>query len=340
MERRTFFLAFPFFTVFGLLLTMYKHLDDITRHAPPRFGARLIEELAGAYGAWLMLPLIVMLVLRFGVPALQIHVPAVALYSAVHTTFNLCSRKALFVLFAMGDYNYGRLGVRYWMEFPNDILVYATSVALIWLADRYRQTHERELALARAELDNLRLQLQPHFLFNSLNTISSVMFEDPARADTMMTRLTDLLRLVLRNPPVQEVQIEEEVGTLQVYLDIMRMRFGEKLQVECRVDPSARHGMVPYMILQPLVENAIRHGATPGSSDVRVTMNAHRDRDNLVLQIIDYGPGIGDPRSNGIGLKNTSERLTRLYGQNSKMSLENRNGAGLAVAIRIPFRTA
>lgn len=98
--------------------------------------------------------------------------------------------------------------------------------------------------------------------------------------------------------------------------------------------------MVPYMILQPLVENAIRHGTTPGSSDVRVTVDAHRERGDLVLQIIDCGPGIGDPRANGIGLKNTSERLARLYGQRSEMKLENRNGAGLTVAIRIPFRAA
>ncbi len=340
MRRDALLLTLPFITAIGVLLTLYRHLDDVTRDVPSRFAMHCIEQMTGAYGAWLLMPLVVYLVRRYGLRAPLVHIAGVIVFSAVHTTSNLYSRKAIYALLGRGDYDYGRMPARFAMEFPNDVIVYAITAVLVWLLDRYRRAREREVALARAELDNLRLQLQPHFLFNSLNTISSVMYDDPARADRMIARLSEILRQVLRDPPVQEAPLEEELRTLQIYLEIMQARFGDRLQVECRVDPETRSGMVPYMILQPLVENVLRHGATPGSADLRITLAARRRGDLLELEVEDQGPGITGPLANGIGLKNTSERLRRLYGDRSEFRLENRDSAGLTVSIRIPFRTA
>ncbi len=205
------------------------------------------------------------------------------------------------------------------------------------------RTAQLETRLAQAQLQALRLQLQPHFLFNTLNTISSVLYEDPRVADEMIARLSDLLRATLRETGRQEVTLEEELRFLDLYVEIMRARFDDRLVVSLDVDPATRDALVPQLLLQPLVENAIRHGAGVNAT-AAVDVRARREGEGLRLQVRDRGPGIAEAQSEvigrGVGLSNTAERLERLYGAAHAFALHNADGGGLAVDVTIPYRTS
>jgi two-component system LytT family sensor kinase len=182
--------------------------------------------------------------------------------------------------------------------------------------------------------------LQPHFLFNALNTISSVMYEDPRTADVMLSRLSDLLRLTLKNPDAQEVTLSDELANLDAYLKVMQARFEDRLTVDFHVEPGTEDALVPQLILQPLVENSIRHGLDPRSSSVKVGVSAARSNGTLVLQVRDSGPGIGATAPQwGIGLTNTHDRLEHLYGKRQRLALENAEGGGLLVTVEMPYRS-
>jgi two-component system, LytTR family, sensor kinase len=195
--------------------------------------------------------------------------------------------------------------------------------------------------LARAQLHNLRLQLQPHFLFNTLNTVSSVMYEDVRVADRMIARLSDLLRVSLEQGAAQEVTLEREIEFLVLYVETMKARFEERLNVKIEADAQTRSAMVPPLLLQPLVENSIRHGADPLSSVVDVRVSARRENGTLFLEVRDHGPGmaVSGPAAlrKGIGLANTAERLERLYGGSDSVDLHNAEDGGLVVTVKIPF---
>jgi LytS/YehU family sensor histidine kinase len=193
--------------------------------------------------------------------------------------------------------------------------------------------------LAAARLQNLRLQLQPHFLFNALNTISSVMYEDARKADAMISRLSDLLRSTLADTGVQEVSLDHEVQTLELYLDIMRRRFEDKLTVDVQVATEAAKALVPQLLLQPLVENSIRHGLNPHTNTVDVTVTARRDGDVIRLRVRDHGRGINGNFKPGTGLSNTAERLRQLYGSRQKLEWQNCEDGGLLVTVAVPYHT-
>jgi LytS/YehU family sensor histidine kinase len=201
-----------------------------------------------------------------------------------------------------------------------------------------------EAQLAQAQLHNLRLQLQPHFLFNALNTVSAVMHEDVRRADAMLAQLSDLLRRTLGGADSHEVRLDEEVALLNNYLAIMKARFGDGIDVDFDVDPAAVEALVPQLILQPLVENSIRHGRAAGISKVDVRVSAKRQNGRLTLQVSDNGPGIGDLNAGtwrkGLGLSNTENRLEGTYGDDHQFLLQNLDGGGLTVTVCLPFRTA
>src|SRR5579863_9104862 len=201
--------------------------------------------------------------------------------------------------------------VTYW------ILVGATQSYLYY--DRYQQGELRsaQLAaqLAQAQLHVLRMQLHPHFLFNTLNSIAALIHKDPDAADRMTARLSDLLRLTLENAGVQEVPLVKELEFLELYLEIERTRFADRLVVRTEITADTLDASIPYLILQPLVENAIRHGVASRSSPGCVIVSAVRESDMLVLQVKDDGPGISAGVSrNGLGLSSTRARLEKLYG--------------------------
>lgn len=193
--------------------------------------------------------------------------------------------------------------------------------------------------LAEARLERLTAQLQPHFLFNTLQGISTLIHSDPLSADRMLTRLGDLLRQVLSRAEQREVTIAEETALLESYLEIQRVRFGERLDIEVVVDPTAAGALVPFFLLQPLVENALRHGVEKRSGSARVVVGATRRGERLVLSVADDGPGdAGGGEANGIGLANTRARLAELYPAGHDFYAGAPPEGGFRVEISIPWR--
>jgi hypothetical protein len=206
--------------------------------------------------------------------------------------------------------------------------------------DRRLRAARLEAQLARAQLQALRSELRPHFLFNALNAVSTLMHRDPDAADTVLARLGDLLRASL-DPRAHEVTLEEELEVLGHYLGIERTRYGDRLAVRLDVAPDALPARVPHLLLQPLVENAIRHGIAPRPGPGRVEVRARRDGDDLHVVVRDDGLG-GDalPRERGVpglGLSNTRRRLRRLYGRRQRFRACPAPEGGFVVSMRLPF---
>jgi LytS/YehU family sensor histidine kinase len=340
--------------LYGLLLFGYRHLDHLARHLSVPAIVPFVEEMTGALSALVLFPPLVVFVRRFPLARgiwwkhLPLHVAAAFVVSVAHTWLMAQSRALVFPLLGLGAYDYGDMRVRYWMEMANDVASYAIVVMLVTgydaiLALRAREVAQAELRaeLARAELQNLERRLHPHFLFNALNTISSIMYDDPAAADRMITGLSSLLRRALRTGEAQEVPLVEELALLDGYLDIMRARFEERLDVALEIDDDAKDALVPPLLLQPLVENAIHHGADPSSHRVRAALRARRDGGALRLEVRDHGRGLaGAKPTEGVGLSTTARRLAALYGEAHRLAFEDADGGGLRVTIELPFRTA
>jgi two-component sensor histidine kinase len=339
------------FTALAVLRFNTFFLDDITRARPETLIPRLIEESTGAYGAMLLFPLIVVIERRFPLSRGRwrrnwlAHLGAFIAFSAAHTSLLAISRAAIFPLLGQGLYDYGRMPVRYFMEASTDILAYAIFVGVLTgiRVQRYLRGRElREAALERdaatAQLRALSLQLQPHFLFNALNTISSTVYDDPVAADELIGRLGDLLRHALRTTERQEVTVSEELDTLRAYLAFVDARFGDRVRVALEVDPATHDLAIPAFLLQPLVENAVQHGATReyGASRIRVAV----ERRDAALEIHidnDVDAERDEPRQFGTGLGTTHDRLRLLYGAAAALSTSVSNGQ-FSVRVRLPAR--
>ncbi len=210
--------------------------------------------------------------------------------------------------------------------------------------ERERQAAALNEELVRARLQALRMQLNPHFLFNTLNAISALIHDNPEAADRMLVRLSELLRLSLDQDRPQELPLREELEFLNRYLEIEKIRFGDRLHVEQRVDPDTLGVLVPCLVLQPLVENAIRHAIEPMEGIGHLAICAEKKGEVLHLRVKDNGPGMTADKpaktEGGIGLANTRSRLKHLYGDNGKLELVPLAEGGLEVHITLPFRTA
>lgn len=227
------------------------------------------------------------------------------------------------------------------------LVVYGTLVGVIHALRYYQKYRERELKaaqlesrLTQAQLQLLKMQLHPHFLFNTLNAISALIHHDPEGADTMVARLGDLLRLSLERQGIHEVTLQEELEFIQAYLEIEQVRFGPRLEVLVEVEPEVLGARVPYLILQPLVENAIRHGLAPRLEGGCVAIRADRKGPALRLEVEDDGLGLEtkpNGTSHGIGLSNTRARLEQLYGMGHRFDLGRGDLGGVLVSVEIPF---
>jgi two-component system LytT family sensor kinase len=210
---------------------------------------------------------------------------------------------------------------------------------------RTQQIHAAQLQtrLAQAELQALRMQLHPHFLFNTLHAVSMLNFSDVDAANRMLVRLSDLLRMSLDNAGKQHVALREELDFLRKYLEIEQTRFADRLRVDIDVDERVLDAEVPNLVLQPLVENAIRHGVSRSAQMGKIEITARRHLDNLVLKICDNGPGIAadwDPEQNaGIGLSTTIARLEQLYGDQHTFTIRPRAEGGTCAEIILPYRS-
>ncbi|HVZ76977.1 MAG TPA: histidine kinase [Gemmatimonadaceae bacterium] len=343
--------GFAFWTAFGALQFMYRYTDVLARGGTQPIHEKLIEELTGAWGAGLLAPLVFQLArrLRERPPLWVLHLPAVVAYSALHTSWNWATRTAAFRALGYGAYDYGIMHLRYVMEFPIDIIGYGFFTVFVLLFDHYRAALEREVRVAELEseisqvrLEALEAQLQPHFLFNALNTISSVMYESVEQADRMLVRLSDLLRRTLDSRAGGEVTLAEELETLEIYLDIMRARFGDRLDITVEREPEVAQARVPHLVLQPLVENALKHGDPGPGVRAHVHVRAGRQDGHLVLTVCDNGPGLSVDEASvfarGVGLANTRRRLERLYGASGDLALGRAPTGGLRVTLRVPYR--
>ena len=211
------------------------------------------------------------------------------------------------------------------------------------LARRERRTAQLKNAVAHAQLHYLNLQLQPHFLFNALGSISELAHEAPQAAGRMVEHLSSLLRYATQPRSSQEVTLREELAALSPYLEIQRMRFPDWLSISERIEPAAEDAMIPRMLLQPLVENAIRHGLSNRKSGGLIVFGASVHGDELVLSVHDNGAGLNPEsgtRGLGIGLSNIRERLSTLYGDRQSLELLSHDQGGVEVVLRIPFRRA
>jgi hypothetical protein len=243
-----------------------------------------------------------------------------------------------------------RTASAYIMELPIQVMVFAGMAGILHSLEALKRSRERELRdahlasrLARSELRSLRLQLQPHFLFNALNTVSATMYRDTVAADEMLAQLAQLLRASLRM--ADEVSLEVELKTLDCYLAIMRARFGDRLQVRLEVEPRTRQALVPSMILQPLVENAIRHGSAESTGEGRIGIRAGSCGQQLALEVENEVPAGAPPESTpaaGTGLSVTVERLQLLYGDEGRLDVRNVGGSRPLVVVRVvlPLRIA
>ncbi len=231
------------------------------------------------------------------------------------------------------------------------VAIYWAVLAIYQAIKYYRKYRERELKtskleaqLAQSRLQVLKMQLHPHFLFNTLNAISELIYRDAESAERMITDLSDLLRMSFENLEVQEIPLKQELEFLEKYIEIEQMRFHDRLKIEIEVSADTLDASVPNMILQPLVENAIKHGIAPRSEGGRIDIGARRNNGHLEITVSDDGIGVpfGDVEhmSEGVGLSNTRRRLRHLYGDRHRFDLEAVATRGLKVNLSIPFKEA
>jgi LytS/YehU family sensor histidine kinase len=244
---------------------------------------------------------------------------------------------------------WGQVTSTFLNNFDYEMMAY-WAIAGVYSAVKYHgEAQERTLKasrldaqLAEAQLQALQRQLHPHFLFNTLNAISALMHRDVEAADQMLSRLSDLLRIALDQRGQQEVALKDELEFLQKYLEIEQARFGDRLTVEFSIDPETLDAQVPNLILQPLVENSIRHAVAVRIEPGHIAVKARRVEGVLELSVRDNGPGMPPGRlaspARGLGLSNTRSRLERLYGAAQHLTFAEPPGGGLIVTVSLPFR--
>jgi signal transduction histidine kinase len=281
---------------------------------------------------------------------LAVHVSGAFLYTVAHTACMLLVRSLLFE-------NGGRAAqaVSWWTYAQRHYItqldwMMATYFFLVGLGhaiEYWREARERAVSaerlqtrLVEAQLEALQRQLQPHFLFNTLHAISSLMRTDVEAADLMIDRLSDLLRMSLRSK-AQEVTVKQELEILQSYLAIEQTRFRDRLSVHIDAQPEVLDARIPQLLLQPLVENAVRHGIAPRSRPGRIDIRAYKRGAQLEVEVRDSGDGLPPDRlialNDGVGLSNTRARLTHLYGPAHGFAFANLPGGGFQVSVSIPF---
>lgn len=352
LRRVDFRIVAGFIAVVAICLTFYRHLDYVAygEHRPLLLTA--LEETIGGLAGFTVFPLIYLAAIRFPLPSprwrrnLLAHLAAVCGISIIHTTLIALYRVLLLPLFGFPHVSYGNLAVRYPMEFAHLFIFYWVGVSLVYLFHEIRfrerrEVHEARLEanLAEAQLQNLRLQLEPHFLFNALNAISSAIYEDPRLADEMIGRLSLLLRELLKTDRSQQISLAREIELLELYISVMRARFEHKLNVRLEVADDVKQALVPQLILQPLVENAIHHGMNPATLHFDIVAEVRREEDMILIAVRDNGPGFhpAKPLKEGIGLRNTRERLARLYDDRQSCSIGSAERGGALVSLRFPF---
>lgn len=346
------FLVFVAGTVIGLYFAMQAYWNPAIM--PPLRWSQAVGINLTYYYLWAVTtPLVVMMARRFRFESgrWSISFIAHALASAVLTAIQIVVGEAILTLLQLRGAGAFWNGVRYSfvVNFQSSLPTYWMILFAYFAFDYYVKYRDRELRgaqlaaeLSRAQLQALKMQLKPHFLFNTLNSISSLMYSDVEMADTMLARLSDFLRLTLDRELDQEVTLSEELEFIRRYLEIEKIRFEDRLTVSVDVARDIGHARVPTLALQPLIENAIHHGIASRPEGGSIAIAAHRDAGSLHISVTDDGVGCGSeehhPRER-IGLANTRARLERLYGAAQRFTFADSPAGGFVVEMVIPFHT-
>jgi signal transduction histidine kinase len=320
-------------------------------------GKLLILNLALWYIPALLMPAVVWMARRFSfdsghtLRAVLAHAAGALTFASTHIIGLVAVR---FLLYENGGKSPMVPWPRYFQnrifeQLDSSLMVYAAIIGVSHAIAYYYESQERKLRAAQLEtrlvearLKTLEAELHPHFLFNTLHAISTLVHRDPESADRMISRLSDLLRITFDRTGEPKVSLKDEIDFLQKYLDIEQTRFQDRLTVSVNVDPEALDGEVPRMILQPIVENAIKHGIAGRNGGDTVQITAGRDNNGrLWMQVRDNGAGLQvrtlKALRTGVGLSNTRARLDCLYGRHYRLEFTDKHG-GLSVLIEIPFQ--
>jgi len=343
MSRRLWLFAFTFWALFGVVSGVQVWISMITHgHSLPL----MIAYHVAVWEGWL-LPVggILWLSRRFPViPPRRVNVLMHVLMATVIAVLHGLYWMALLIVMRPFDVmtaELSRLNVAslLFARMPLEWILYCLVLGSVIAYDRVVRTAQLEQSLSEARLHALELQIQPHFLFNTMNAISSlVRSRRNDEAVTMLAGLSDLLRYTLDHAEQQRVSLDEELSVLRRYLEIQHTRFPDRMQFVIDAAPETKNAAVPALLLQPLAENAVRHGIDASSGPGVVDVKAFRNGDRLHIEVFNSGTVSQNPRA-GIGLRNTRERLQHLYGDAWTFELANANG-GVLASVTIPWSTA
>ena len=337
MNRRVVLLALLAWTLVALYFATQAYFNPAYEERP-RWSDAVTVNLV-YYWLWgLTSPLVLLLARRFPLRSAR-NVGVHVLASLVLTTAQLLIAEAILWKFIGSVYRRNTpflesLSMAFGVNFHSSLPTYWVILAA-YLAWRYaRNTSRLETQLAHAQLDALKMQLNPHFLFNTLNSVSSLMYHDVDAADAMLARLSAFLRMTLERPMAPEIPLSEELEFVERYLEIERIRFEQRLRVTVDVGPGAAEALVPALVLQPLVENAIHHGVARNAEGGSIAIRARREDGMLRLSVTDDVAAGAEVRE-GVGLSNTRARLQALYGGRQRFTYGPKDG-GFAVEIELP----
>jgi len=342
---------FLLWTAFSVAMAIQAHYSQNAMGYPLTWARAFRSECSYGYLWALLTPLILWIARKseslLWYQAVPIHALVCVVFSAAQKTMWVLLVPPLRPSYQLHDFAGWVRAVIVTMDYG--VMLYVI-VLLIYYAAEYHTRYQAgrvkasqlETRLAQAQLQALKMQLHPHFLFNTLNSISTLVQEDPEAAESMVARLSELLRMPLENTGAQLVPLATEVQFLERYLEIEQIRFEGRLRVRFEIDPQTLDAQVPNLILQPLVENAIRHGIAHGSRAGSVEIRSGLAEGRLLLQIIDDGIGLRTELTKGrsgqgVGLSNTRARLEGIYGKAHNFVLRNTSKGGVEAAITIPF---
>jgi two-component system LytT family sensor kinase len=335
-------------TALGTLTFMDRYLSRVAGGRSADLLRVLFEEMSGAWAAALLVPLMVMLARRFPIVGvdwmrhLGLHAGFALLVGAAHTALQALLRTLLVALPGFSDQSYLPDLQRVLLSLPNQLIVYALVIAITHQIDRYRAARNRELeaerlraSLTEAQLEALRRQLEPHFLFTTLNAVSELIYTRPSAAEEMIRRLSALMKHAFAPAREHEAALSEELRVLDLYLDIMRLRFAERLFVQIDVPEPLRSMRIPRLLLQPLLDCALRRSDEPQQTLVAVKLIAREIDGKLRLKVVDQAACSPEPESD-VGIANAAERIRRLYGEGYGLRRRS-EPEGSAIEVDLPL---
>jgi two-component system LytT family sensor kinase len=349
-----FLLSFAIFLLLSFLFALQAMTINLNRGFPPDF----LENLKVNLIQWLPWSILALFALQL---AKRYPLDLKKWYASIplHVLFGLffsVIQSFIYTIYSVILYGFTKMHpIKYFLASMTKItsfhlLTYAVIVVAGQMWIYYGKNKENELRTSRletqlvlAQLDVLRMQLNPHFLFNTLHTILAQVRKDPQAAESMISLLSDLFRKTLETSDLQEVPLKDELDLLEIFLEIQQNRFKDRLKVRWAIDPETLDLPVPNLILQPIVENAVRHGIATQTQIGAISISSEIGNGTLIIRVQDSGPGFSGDRedlfASGFGLRNCRDRLDRLYGKDYRLTLDNAPQGGALVSLEIPLRS-